>query len=110
MQSINTKHQHSATYLKYSQEVDNCCTFFDLLSFVLVSFDFSVPLDLLELLSLKLNRRLHNFGVDVIGELLLASGNKPIIIQHSVVEYQKTRTTKTELKTPPTPDAKFFEQ
>ncbi len=68
-------------YLKYSQEVDSCCTFFDLLSFVLVSlFDFKVPLDLLELLSLKLNNLLRNFGVDVIGELPLASGNKPIII------------------------------
>lgn len=67
-------------YLKYSHEVDSCCTFFDvdLLSFV--SFDFRVPLDLLELLSLKLNNLLHNFGVDVIGELPLASEYKPIII------------------------------
>lgn len=68
-------------YLKYSHEVDSCCIFdVDLLSFV--SFDFKVPLDLLELLSLKLNNLLHNFGVDVIGELPLASGNKPIIIKY----------------------------
>lgn len=68
-------------YLKYSHEVDSCCIFdVDLLSFV--SFDFKVPLDLLELLSLKLNNLLPNFGVDVIGELPLASGNKLIIIKY----------------------------
>lgn len=66
-------------YLRYSQDVDSCCTFFevDLLSFA--SFVFR---HLLELLSLKLNNLRRNFGVDVIGELPLASGNKPIIIKY----------------------------
>lgn len=67
-------------YLRYSHEVDSCCTFFDVVLLSLISFGFKVPLDLVELLSLKLNNLLHNFGVDVMGELPLASGNKPIMV------------------------------
>lgn len=74
--------QFMPAYLKYSHEVDSCCTFFDVDLLSLFSFDFNVlQLDLLELLSLKLNNLRHNFGVEVIG-LPLASGNKPIIIKY----------------------------
>lgn len=69
-------------YLKYSHEVDSCWAFFevDLVS-LNVSFVLRV-LDLLEILSLNLNNLLHNFGVDVIGELPLDStGDEPIIIK-----------------------------
>lgn len=88
-------------YLRYSHDVESCCTFFDVDLLSLVSFDFRVPLDLLELLSLKLNNLLHNFGVEVIGELPLASGNKPIIIK-----YLYNTKHERKLIEPPTPDAK----
>lgn len=78
----STKHNVKPAYLKYSHEVDSCCTFFDVDLLSMVSFDLRVPLDLVELLSLKLNNLRHNLGVEVIGELLLASGNKPIIINY----------------------------